>query len=154
MKEIISIKDNFIKEATPGIGRVMFDINFNASTHLNEINVAMYLKERFGGNIKILQENNIERKFVKQPDYLWNGKYWELKNCTSLKSIDTRTHVAIKQLRDKTNIGGIILKINNIKNTNNEILSKIINRLIYSMNKSLIVIVILNGLLVEIIQHK
>lgn len=43
-KQIINIKDEFIRNSTPGIGRVTLDINLDIKKHLNEINTALWLK--------------------------------------------------------------------------------------------------------------
>lgn len=115
-RKIISIKDEFIRKSTPGIGRVTLDINLNINRHINEINTALWLKETFGGNIKVLQEKSLGRN-VRQPGYIWNDEYWELKNCTTLRSIDNRLHKAMKQINNKNYTGGIILSIFNHENT-------------------------------------
>lgn len=41
------------------------------------------------------------------PDYLWNGKYWELKTITTEKAADSALRKALKQIENKP--GGIIL---------------------------------------------
>lgn len=151
MKRIISIKDKFIKASSPGKGRVMFDMNLDINRHINEIEMALYLKNAFGGNIKVLQENKI-LNLKSYPDYLWNGKYWELKNCTSLRSIDARLHKAIKQIRNASNDGGIVLNISNFKNSNNEITKTITNRLNLIKNLKIIVIIIINNSFYDVIK--
>lgn len=150
MKTIKSIKNKFIKSSTPGIGRITFDINFDTVKHIKEIEMALVLKNMFGGNIKLLQENDYIRG-VKYPDYVWNGKYWELKECTSLISIDTRLRKANRQIKNKSNIGGIILNINNQTNTNKEIIRIIENRMNKpGFNNKAVVIVVLNNKIFDV----
>lgn len=151
--KIISIKDEFIKNSTPGVGRVSFDINLNVKRHINEINIALWLKDTFGGNIKVLKENKTLYKF-KSPDFMWIHVYWELKNCSSLRSVDTRLHKAIKQIKSKDNKGGIILIINNNINPKYELLKTIYNRLYITKDMQLTIIIVLNGELVDIFKLK
>lgn len=150
MKTIKSIKNRFIKNSIPGVGRITFGINFIAKKHIKEIEMALYIKTTFGGNIKILQEYYIKDN-ESQPDYLWNNEYWELKNCSTLRSIDTRLHKGIKQVRDKNNPGGVILNINNSLNTYKEIINCIYKRLSMSKDDGLKIIIILNNKIIDIL---
>lgn len=110
----------------------------------------MWLKNTFGGNIKVLQEYS--KRNLSYPDFKWNHIFWELKNCSTLRSIDTRLHKAIKQIRNKDNKGGIILDIKNHNNTIVEITNRINSRLYITDNLELIVIIRLNAKLINIIK--
>lgn len=60
-----------------------------------------------GGDIKLLKES--KEQGSKTPDFLWNGRNWELKGVTTLNSIDRAIREAAKQIQD--NPGGIILNL-------------------------------------------
>lgn len=73
--------------------------------HKDEIEVAKFLHSKFGGSIKLLKEANKDK--VKTPDYLWNGKLWDLKTTTSEKAADGAIKRGLVQIAP--NPGGIIL---------------------------------------------
>lgn len=45
----------------------------------------------------------------KTPDYVWNGKYWELKTLSSARAADSALRTAAKQIQE--NPGGVILEL-------------------------------------------
>ena len=51
---------------------------------------------------------------IKNPDYKWNNKFWELKGIRSGTSLDAAIRKAIKQI--SLNPGGIIIDISKFKN--------------------------------------
>ena len=51
-----------------------------------------------GGDIKLLKES--KEQGSKTPDFLWNGRNWELKGVTTLNSIDRAIREAAKQIQD------------------------------------------------------
>ncbi len=95
----------YINNAKPKTGRILFENGYNYGCHDDEINMAEWLYNTFGGDIILLSEHN--KPFGKKySDYEWNGKYWELKNLKSEKSVDSAIRKAISQIYD--NPGGII----------------------------------------------
>ena len=99
--------------------------------HKEEIKAAKWITDNFGGTIELVKETN--RRGIKTPDYIWNGKEWELKNPSSYNAIDQRLRHGIKQIQD--NPGGIILDIKNDDLRIEEVRSKIGDR--FSRTKSL-----------------
>ena len=69
--------------------------------------MSAWLYKTFGGKITLLKES--PERDVKTPDYLWNGKKWELKSAHSINGADKSLQHAIKQIQD--NPGGVILDI-------------------------------------------
>ena len=78
---------------------------YSENDHKDEISVANWIKRKYGGIIKPLLES--DNYGEKTPDYLWDGKLWELKTITSEKAADSAVRTAIKQIIN--NPGGIIL---------------------------------------------
>ena len=58
-----------------------------------------------GGNIVLLNEANNYKAMT--PDYIWNGKMWDLKTASTEKSANSAVRHGLKQIQE--NPGGIIL---------------------------------------------
>lgn len=84
-----------------------YDEEYRKSKHNDEIKTANWLLTTFGGNIRLLTESTIRNQHT--PDYLWNGKYWELKSTHSINGADKLLQHAIKQIRG--NPGGVIFDL-------------------------------------------
>lgn len=109
--KIKDITDKVLKKATPGIGKVeLYDGYVKKSNNLAERETADWLLKNIGGEIKLLKESNVDG--VKMPDYLWNGKLWELKSPRSAYGAKSAINQARKQI--VTNPGGIIINFNNV----------------------------------------
>lgn len=93
----------------PGQGTITYDDDYNFEKHPDEVRIAKWIKDYFGGDIRLLAE--AEEDGIKKPDYLWNNKFWELKSTTTEKSANSAIRKGIKQIRD--NPGGIILNYEN-----------------------------------------
>lgn len=98
--------EEFIQNSTPGIGSISVDSKSKLNS--KEYKTAEALMRDFGGDIKVLNENNVIG--IKNPDYLWNDKLWDEKDATSLNSVDKQIRSGIKQI--KTNPGGVIVTLN------------------------------------------
>lgn len=101
------VTEEYIRSATPGQGTVTFEDGYKVKGHQNEIRMAHWLRDTFGGNIKLLAESKVQGD--KTPDFLWDGRCWELKGATSKNSIDRAVREASKQIQ--ADPGGIILDI-------------------------------------------
>ena len=91
--------------AMPGEGIVTKDAGYEEALHAEEVNMAEFLNRKFGGDVQLLKEANEDK--VKTPDFLWNGKMWDLKTVTTEKSADTAVRKGLKQIKE--NPGGIVL---------------------------------------------
>ena len=67
--------------------------------------MADWLHNAFGGTITLLKES--KEQGDRTPDFLWNGRAWELKSVSSKSSIDRAVRDAAKQIQKRP--GGIIL---------------------------------------------
>lgn len=95
----------YINKATPGQGLITYDFDYKIGKHKEEIRIADWLHDTFGGDIALLTESTV--KGEKRADYLWNGKLWDLKSVTTEKAANTALKRGLAQI--KTNPGGIIL---------------------------------------------
>ena len=102
--EIETITDE-LKKRKRSPGELIYDKDYDVNKNRNEVIMAQWLYKRFGGNIKLLTAVNEQNK--KTPDYLWNGKYWDLKSISSEKAADSAIRHGLKQIED--NHGGLIL---------------------------------------------
>jgi hypothetical protein len=91
---IVSIKDEFLRHSTPGIGRIMNE-PFKRGTRLHDIEVAKWIIDKFGGELEYLETGS-----VKKPDYLWNDKEWEVKKVSGTTSIQNQLRKAHRQSKD------------------------------------------------------
>ena len=103
--KIQDMTNEYYRSATPGKGAVTYDVGYETETHQNEIIMAEWLCNTFGGSITLLTESST--KGEKRADYLWNGKLWDLKSVTTEKAANTAVKRGLAQIR--ANPGGIIL---------------------------------------------
>lgn len=101
----LDVLDEYVKNATPGVGTITFEDGYEVSSHESEVRFAKWMHETFGGNIVLLNESTIENE--KRADYLWNGKLWDLKITTTEKAANTAIKRGLAQI--KPNPGGVIL---------------------------------------------
>lgn len=94
----------YLKTAQPGVGNIEYEKDYNKLRHAQEIKMAQWLHDNFGGDIVLLNESNMAE--VKTADYLWRGKLWDLKTITSEKAANSALRHGIKQIEE--NPGGII----------------------------------------------
>lgn len=92
----------------PGQGKITVDDGYDTGVHAEEVSIAQWLQKNLGGDIRLLNESSVDG--IKMPDYLWNGKYWELKSTSTEKAANSAIRKGIKQIED--NPGGIILNYN------------------------------------------
>lgn len=124
----IDITDETLKNATPNIGKVINrkyfvdkngtkyivdgkNVEFNPSEE--EIRMANWLKETFGGNIYLNPKVNYPEN-VATSDYLWNNEFWDLKVIGKKAISETRAvDNVIKKAKKQTN--NFVLDITNNK---------------------------------------
>jgi len=100
-----NVTTEYLKAATPGNGTITYDAGYKIGGHRNEITIAKWLLDTFGGDITLLTEST--KAGEKSADYLWNGKLWDLKSVTTEKAANTAIKRGLVQI--KSNPGGIIL---------------------------------------------
>lgn len=143
-----NVTSEYQHSATPGKGVITYDDGYKIGTHRNEIATAEWLLNQFGGDIHVFNERGYTSV---SPDYLWNGKLWELKGPSTATSTDNAVKKALKQIYD--NPGGIILDYGEHEITD-EILAVIRRRIERSNLPSVDVIFKQGGKLVKILRYK
>lgn len=137
--------------AKPGEGSISYDNGYDVSSHKHEVQMANFLFEKFGGDLTLLKERNI--KDVKTPDYVWNSKYWDLKNVSSEKAAYSAVRHGIKQIIE--NSGGLIL---DYRNTDKNNLQLIINQIDDRMQRTKVenadIMIILENNRIKIYRYK
>lgn len=112
MNKILDVTDEFIRNSKPGIGSITYEEGFDFKHRKHEKETALWLLDNFGGEIIVLKEKMLYK--VKNPDYKWNGKFWELKDISTRRSLENGIRKAILQI--KTKPGGIIIDLTSYKN--------------------------------------
>lgn len=102
---IRDVKYLYETQMNPGRGKISYPSGYNSNDHAAEVKMADWLIKNFGGDIEILNEQNLPNK--KTPDYLWNGKSWDLKTISTEKAADSAIRHGLKQI--KGNSGGLVL---------------------------------------------
>lgn len=151
MKQYIDVTNEYFNNNTEGIGDILFDDCYNVADHSDEVKIAIFLHNTFGGTVKLIKENS--RGFgVKTSDYEWNGKLWELKTLKSEKSIDSALRKGLEQIY--INPGGVILDFEiNFENTI-QIEKNIKSRIEVSCRFKIDIMILCKGKLVKIIRFK
>lgn len=146
----VDVTQEYLDAATPGIGSVTYEDGYKTKNHQDEIKMAGWLRRTFGGDIKLLKES--KEQGSKTPDFLWNGRDWELKGVTTLNSIDRAIREAAKQIQE--NPGGIILNLLDGAQTMESIENAILQRFRRINLSSLDVLISSDGDLKKILRLK
>lgn len=146
----VDVLNDYIENATPGVGTITYEDGYKPGKHANEIKTAQWLHDVYGGDIVLLNELNADG--VKRADYLWRGKLWDLKSTTTEKAADNAVRSGLKQIIE--NPGGIILDYGD-----NEVLlenvEKIVNeRVLRGKSPDLDIMIISKGKAVKVLRYK
>lgn len=127
----------YYNNATPGKGKYIVDDDVDTSRSKDEIKMAEDIHRVFGGDITVLAESTTEG--IKNPDYLWNGKLWDLKTTSNEKACSNAIRKGLKQI--ERNPGGIILDYGNL-NIDNKKLEEIMDkRMLWNKEKDVDILV-------------
>lgn len=136
------ITKSFLKNKKPGQGKITFSPEYDIKNHKNEIKIAYWILKKFGGNIHLIKE--VDEDKVKTPDFIWNGKWWELKSPSTINAISSKVGKGISQMKNRPEIkpGGLIIDLqDNNKLSKNQIRSGIERKMNYDCDISMKVIV-------------
>lgn len=100
---VTEVSKEYDYNATPGVGNIEMEPLYKPEEHKDEINMANWIRNTYGGDITLLTETGKE----KISDYEWNGKRWDLKTTSTEISANSAVRSGLKQIRK--NPGGIIL---------------------------------------------
>lgn len=147
---LVNVTDEYEKTATPGQGAVEYDAGYKIGKHQEEIKIANWLHDKYGGDIKLLNES--DEFGVKMPDYNWRGKLWELKTTSTANATDNAVRKSIKQIQK--NPGGIILDYGDRDIDVDALLSVISKRVVRSNLEGIDVMILSKGTAVKILRYK
>lgn len=102
-ENVVDVTKDFLKNRKAGTGVLEF-FNETDEQGLKDRATAKWLYDLFGGNIQVLPA---ESQKGKNPDSLWNGKYWEFKQPSSETSVNDRIRHGSKQIREASEREGI-----------------------------------------------
>lgn len=145
------VTTEYERQKFPGQGKITYGEGYNELIHEDEINFAQLLHNKLGGDITLLNEANIQG--VKTPDYIWNGKYWDLKTTSTAKSANSALRHGLKQI--KNNPGGVILNYESNNVNLQEVIDEVENRIRQSKKDTykVDVMIVFNQEIVKIIRY-
>lgn len=144
------VTKEYLEAATPGQGAVTCDDSYNIKLHETEISFSKWLHNTFGGDIRLLEEINQDK--ISTPDYLWNGKAWDLKTASTEKSADAAIRHGLRQIKE--NPGGIFLDYRG-KKIDKAVLESVINsRMRHSRLELVDIMAILDDNTVMVFRYK
>lgn len=147
---ITDVTDEYLNNATPGIGKITFEEGYDKNGHRHEVSFAEWLKNNFGGDIVVQNESTKDGE--KRSDYLWNNRLWELKAPTSAKAPDSALRKALAQILP--NPGGVILDFKDCKIEIDEALVTIDNRMTRTESIDTDIMIIHKGKLIKAVRYK
>ena len=89
-------------------GKIIQDNGYSESNNKDEMSVAKWISETFGGEIRLVRNDYSKPT----PDYIWNGQPWDLKSPQGTNGVDKLVHHGIHQAMTGDS-GGVILDISN-----------------------------------------
>ena len=151
MRKGTDVTTEYERQKFPGQGKITYGEGYNELIHEDEINFAQLLHNKLGGDITLLNEANIQG--VKTPDYIWNGKYWDLKTTSTAKSANSALRHGLKQI--KNNPGGVILNYESNNVNLQEVIDEVENRIRQSKKDTykVDVMIVFNQEIVKIIRY-
>lgn len=148
--EVVDVTEDYFKTASPKKGLITYGEGYKTGKHKEEIKIANWLHDTYGGDIKLLNESGDFG--VKTADLNWREKMWELKTTSTPNATDNAVRKATKQIRD--NAGGIILDYGD-NEIDVEILQNVIKRRIMRCGiKSVDVMLLSRGKVLKILRYK
>lgn len=147
---LVGVNNIYRGSATPAIGNVELGAGYDVNTHKNEMEVAEIIHREYGGDIRLLTESPVDGE--KTPDYIWNDKFWELKNTSTEKAVDSAIRKGLKQVAG--NPGGIVLDFGKNEVVMDEVLKRISDRVGRKSDIPVDVMILQNGTITEIVRYK
>ncbi len=143
------VQDEYKEKATPKQGTVIYDNDYDVERNKKEVDFANWLHDYYGGDIKLLKEINEDH--VRTPDYIWNGKFWDLKTATTEKSANGLIRKGLKQIED--NPGGIFLNYDSNDISMDSLLSVIEERMKWYKDKETDIVIVQNGAVTKVLRY-
>ena len=142
------VTEEYKRKAQPKTGDIIKPRGFEDKN--GEEKTAKWLHELFGGQITLLPETAPEGK--PNPDYRWNGKFWDLMIPETPNGLDKRVRHGVHQIAGDS--GGIIIDIKKLEMDEKEIERRIRKRISQSAQDDLDVIICNDSELIKVIRYK
>lgn len=149
-KAYSEVQDEYQKNAKPKQGNITYDEGYDKEQHKNEVIFADWLYNKFGGNIKLLNESCIDN--VKTPDYIWNDKLWDLKTVTTEKGANSAVRKGLHQI--ELNPGGIFLDYGDRDILIDVLLNVIEERMKWHKGEGFDIMIIQNGEVIKVLRYE
>lgn len=146
----LEVQDEYYKKATPGKGNFTLDTNCEGERYDDERKFAEWLYNTLGGDIHVFEEKN--RQGIKDPDYLWNNKLWDLKSPQSEKGVNGLLRKGLQQIAE--NPGGVFIDFRNVSFSEGELQKVIDKRMQWVHDKTVDIMIISNGKIVKVLRYK
>lgn len=145
------VSAEYAEQATPGEGTITQDDGYDTSRHTEETKIAEWLRSKFGGDIRLLNESKVDHE--KRADLLWRGKLWDLKTASTEKAANTAIKRGLQQIRP--NPGGIILDYKDIE-ISMDLLKQVIDKRMewLSEGEAVDIMIVRNGEVVKVLRYK
>lgn len=144
------VTQEYLDNAKPGQGTITYDDGYDNSRHPEEIAMAQWIHNSFGGNITLLDEAKSYKTLT--PDYQWNEKLWDLKTVTTEKSANSAVRHGLKQIQE--NPGGIILNYENRDISLNILHGILKKRMMASAKQTVDIMIIQNDEVLQVLRYK
>lgn len=146
---IQNVTENYIKNSMQNKGTITYESEYRKGIHRKEMEIAEWIHTTLGGDIILLKEKaDCTRKM---PDFIWNGKEWELKSISSAKAADSALRAAAKQIQ--RNPGGVIIEL--VNDVEMDYLEKVLaNRFRRIGIESIDILIIAGGRLKKVLWYK
>lgn len=146
------VTNEYIMTARPGKGKLLYEKGFDKSGNVQEIEIAEWLKDTFGGNVLLL--NRMAHLPNKSPDYQWRGMLWDLK--TPKEKTSNAYENCIKAVKEqiRESPGGIIIDLDKCGATIEEAEPIIVHRITRSLDYPLDAIILHSGRSFKILRFK
>lgn len=150
-KPYTDVTQEYLDNATPGEGEFTVDEGCKDKRYKKEVDFADWLHKTLGGNIHVYEEKH-EYEGQKNPDYLWNGKIWDLKSPKNEEGANSLIRKGMRQIVE--NPGGIMLDYED-KDISFEKLQRIIDkRMEWVHDKTVDIMIVRNGKIIRILRYK
>ena len=145
-----NVTAEYLRNARPGQGTISIPPEYDRKKYAAEIQGAQRIHDIFGGNVELLLDRKIEKQ--KSPDYLWNGKLWDLKTLTRESAANSAVRHGLQQIRD--NQGGLILDFGTQSFSNDLLLTVLEKRMQwYHLEQDVDIIVLYRDALYEVLRY-
>ena len=150
-EKLEDVTQEYLDKAIPGKGILQIDSGVDTEKNAEDIKIAEWLKQSFGGDIRIVKDSNKYKEGT--PDYIWNGLKWELKSPSSKNAIDKRMQKAGHQLGE--NGGGMVIDISSARAlTTQEAVDYIVEKLPKRAKGNTDLIIVKDKRLIKIIRYE